>query len=510
MMRVDGHEQKEQINATVLMVAADGPARLKFPGFVSTNSEENMCTVCDKPFSSLVDPHCYDASTFCYRDEHRQLRYKFVAATTTDQDYIDEIATKKGVRSAPVDKLPAWRPALGSPAEFMHMIYLRLASVIHKDILLGGGMFNSSRDMEEAPLKRFDDFLDSLWWPADVGRVRSRLGTGGGRVKADEWRNAMLVYPIALFQAWRVGDAIPDGDAPLPKSRSKVKAKEDHTAELMKKRRKKHAGRQSNTTEMDYEAIEDTGASRNYRDHYLNVLRFCTGARAIVVRKISPNEATRARTFFSEAFSSWALMNCPLTPNFHLATHTDPFVWAFGPGPGWWVFPFERHLGKLGRFKTNGHTGGELEGTMMRSWWKSIYCQDLVAKLQAQPDRTAEDDRTIDLLLAGMRGSGEEHRTRGTLAAHLAAMAQEASNDPSGLISIQHRYCDQDTHYVHRLRRTSKTVARGRHTRRGTLCRPSPVRAQNMAYEAHCERRRATGRDGVVFKNTRVREYQGP
>ncbi|KAJ7728159.1 hypothetical protein DFH07DRAFT_757370 [Mycena maculata] len=302
------------------MVAADGPARLKFSGFVSSNSEENMCTTCKKPFSSLVDADCYDPETFCYRDEHRQLRYKYVAATTSDPEYADEIAAKKGVRAAPVDQIPGWRPALSSPSEIMHMLYLRLASGIHKDILLGGGMFNSGHDMEETPLKRFDDFLESLWWPADVGRVRSRLGTGGGKVKADEWRNAMLVYPVALFQAWRVGDIIPDGDAPLPKKRSKVKAAQEHTAD----------------------------------------------------------DATRARTFLSEAFSSWARMNCLLTPNFHFATHVDLFLWAFGPAYAWWVFPFERHLGRLGRFKTNGHSGGELEATMMRSWWKSIYCQDLV------------------------------------------------------------------------------------------------------------------------------------
>jgi hypothetical protein len=63
MMRVYGHPAKEQINASLLNVAADGPARLKFSGFVSTNSEENMCTVCDKPFSSLVDPSCYDPTS---------------------------------------------------------------------------------------------------------------------------------------------------------------------------------------------------------------------------------------------------------------------------------------------------------------------------------------------------------------------------------------------------------------------------------------------------------------
>ncbi|KAK7021453.1 hypothetical protein R3P38DRAFT_2477221, partial [Favolaschia claudopus] len=92
-----------------------------------------------------------------------------------------------------------------------------------------------------------------------------------GKVKADEWRNTILVYPVALFEAWRIGESLPDEDAPLPKARSKVKAKEAHTAELFKKRRKKHAARQE-IPETYFGAIEDTGASRSYADHYLNVL----------------------------------------------------------------------------------------------------------------------------------------------------------------------------------------------------------------------------------------------
>ncbi|KAJ7741809.1 hypothetical protein DFH07DRAFT_777994 [Mycena maculata] len=426
MMRVYAYAQKEQVNATLLMVAADGPTRLKFSGFVSSNSEVNMCTTCKKPFSSLVDADCDDPET----------------ATTSDPDYADEIAAKKGVRAAPVDKIPGWRPALSSPSEIMHMIYLRLASGIHKDILLGGGMFNSGHNMEETPLQRFDDFLESMWWPADVGRVHSRLGTGGGKVKADEWRNAMLVYPVALFQAWQVGDIIPDGDAPLPKKRSKVKAAQEHTTELMQRRRKKNAARQADTTDVDYVAIEATGASRNYQDHYLNVLRYCTASRIIVTRAISPSDATRGRTFLSEAFSSWARMNCLLTPNFHFTTHTDLFLWAFGPAYAWWVFPFERHLGRLGRFKTNGHSGGELEATMMRSWWKSIYCQDLISTLQNQADRTPEDDLVIELLLKGMKGSGENQRARGTLSAHLAAMAAEAATASTVTLPKQSRSLD--------------------------------------------------------------------
>ncbi|KAF7327023.1 POC1 centriolar protein-like protein A [Mycena kentingensis (nom. inval.)] len=141
-MRVHNHDEKEVVNATPNVVAADGPARLKMGGFVSTNSEEHMCTVCKQPFSALVHPHCFnrDVASGMLRDEGRQLRYKFLAAASRNREYIDEIATRKGVRASTLDEIPGWRPTLGCPPELMHMLYLRLMNVIHKDIILGSGM----------------------------------------------------------------------------------------------------------------------------------------------------------------------------------------------------------------------------------------------------------------------------------------------------------------------------------------------------------------------------------
>jgi hypothetical protein len=52
-----------------------------------------------------------------------------------------------------------------------------------------------------------------------------------------------------------------------------------------------------------------------------------------------------------------------------------------GPCYGWWVYAYERNNGWLGRTKHNGHSGGELEATMMRRWWKVKFIQDLVCPL---------------------------------------------------------------------------------------------------------------------------------
>ena len=50
-------------------------------------------------------------------------------------------------------------------------------SVVHRDILHKGGMFNikSHKKSGLSPIERFDGFLETLWWPGDSGRVKTRV-----------------------------------------------------------------------------------------------------------------------------------------------------------------------------------------------------------------------------------------------------------------------------------------------------------------------------------------------
>ncbi len=43
-----------------------------------------------------------------------------------------------------------------------------------------------------------------------------------------------------------------------------------------------------------------------------------------------------------------------LLPNHHAALHVGFFLLYFGPTRGWWMFPFERLIGRLQKFNTNG------------------------------------------------------------------------------------------------------------------------------------------------------------
>ena len=52
--------------------------------------------------------------------------------------------------------------------------------------------------------------------------------------------------------------------------------------------------------------------------------------------------------------------------------------------------------------------------------------------MQGLPNRTAEDDKAIGVLLQGIKGEGERQRQRGTFLTYLAAMK---NNECDGILS---------------------------------------------------------------------------
>ena len=63
-------------------------------------------------------------------------------------------------------------------------------------------------------------------------------------------------------------------------------------------------------------------------------------------------------------------------PYFHFAMHLDVIFECFGPAYVWCIFAYECTNGLLAKYKHNGHTGGELEVTLMQGWWKVQLIQD--------------------------------------------------------------------------------------------------------------------------------------
>jgi len=145
---VYGLDEKKTIEVVLPFISADTPARICAGGCMSIHSEKHMCYNCDKTFSSLVDPTCFDRSSqfpfghfiyilhavnllpaFNHRDLNSQLKWRFIHGETDDEDIKAHIEEKRGVRKSKFDELAGWHAPLSLPPEAMHLFF-------------GGGMSN--------------------------------------------------------------------------------------------------------------------------------------------------------------------------------------------------------------------------------------------------------------------------------------------------------------------------------------------------------------------------------
>jgi hypothetical protein len=57
---VHGLAEPQTVHATIPLNVSDSPARIKLGGFMSQSAAEFMCYVCEAPFASLTDHHCFE------------------------------------------------------------------------------------------------------------------------------------------------------------------------------------------------------------------------------------------------------------------------------------------------------------------------------------------------------------------------------------------------------------------------------------------------------------------
>jgi hypothetical protein len=200
----------------------------------------------------------------------------------------------------------------------------------------------------------------------------------------------------------------------------------------------------------ELEHIKTVKMDRSLRRHYEAVVQFTAAIRIITSHTISPNEVKRGCQTLENAIQSWARMNCHLVPYFHYAVHLEPQFLKHGPGPNWWTFPYERNNGFLGRFNHNGHSGGEMEATMMRGWWKTTMIQDLVGistylfdvlcltiyqitRLESIENPGFEDLDALELLKSCLQGGTSERK--GTLQNYIARVQTE--RNPSLYLALR-------------------------------------------------------------------------
>ncbi|KAI5827021.1 hypothetical protein K523DRAFT_310242 [Schizophyllum commune Tattone D] len=396
----------EYFHASILNDNSDLPASRKTSAIAGCTSIFFMCPNCPATFYSLTSATCFDRSTFVLRDPWRYLKYSF-RYKELGPDFEEEIFTRRGIRHAVTHELPNWMPGITGVIDFMHCVYLCMVKHLCKDILLKTGMIDAKASA------KLEEVYEKLIWPPSVSRMPPSISRGAGSIKADNWKTQIIILYVALFDAWQVDGKIPDGDAPLPAANSNQAKALDAQQRLVWKRMKAaYRLEHPDADEAAGPSLADARMDRSYRKHYDTILQFSAALRILSSHKISPNDVKRGCSFLSRAVQAWARMHCHLTPYFHLAMHFEAQFYRFGPCTGWWTYPYERNNGFLGRFNTNGHSGGELECTMIRGWWKTLFIQDLITFLESLPaPRAREDTESIKLLKDCLRGGTSERQS---------------------------------------------------------------------------------------------------
>ncbi|KAL1698081.1 hypothetical protein EV121DRAFT_218728 [Schizophyllum commune] len=396
----------EYFHASILNDNSDLPASRKTSALAGCTSIFFMCPNCPATFYSLTNAACFDRSMFVLRDPWRYLKYSF-RYKELGADYEEEIFARRGVRHSVTHELPNWMPGITGVIDFMHCVYLCMVKHLCKDILLKTGMIDAKAS------SKMEEFYKMLTWPPSISRMPPSISRGAGSIKADNWKTQILVLYVALFVAWQVDGEIPDGEAPPPPANTnQAKALEAQQRLVWKRMKAAYRLEHPDADEAAGPSLADARMDRSYRKHFDAVLQFSTAIRILSSHKISPNDVKRGCSFLSRAVQAWARMHCHLTPYFHLAMHFEAQFYRFGPCTGWWTYPYERNNGFLGRFNTNGHSGGELECTMMRGWWKTTKIQELLTNLQRLPaPRAREDSESIDILKDCLQGGTSERQS---------------------------------------------------------------------------------------------------
>jgi hypothetical protein len=171
-------------------------------------------------------------------------------------------------------------------------------------------------------LKRIHEFLSETTRPSWHTPPPSNLGEAShGSLKADELRSSIeFDVPAALAQIW------------------------DHDTQQSK---------------------EDKGVRRQKKLFHATML-LATAIRWATSYLTSELHAAQYMICMTAYLNTLKELypNFPWRPNHHTALHIGPFLLLFGPMHGWWMFVFERVIGKLQKISTN-YKLGELGITIL-------------------------------------------------------------------------------------------------------------------------------------------------
>ncbi|TFK48588.1 hypothetical protein OE88DRAFT_1634697 [Heliocybe sulcata] len=112
-------------------------------------------------------------------------------------------------------------------------------------------------------------------------------------------------------------------------------------------------------------------------------LLFClaTSLKLLLGRSLDDASLTRSLELLREYLLKYREVygEGAMKPNHHWVVHTPDQVCDFGPVYCFWLFLVERLNKTLKDYNMNNHSGGELEITLMRMFYREVHIRDMVS-----------------------------------------------------------------------------------------------------------------------------------
>ncbi|KLO05295.1 hypothetical protein SCHPADRAFT_883935 [Schizopora paradoxa] len=368
----------------IAALVADTPAAKKCSGLISTAGKYNMCNVCNITNDQINE---LDMTKPCWepRNLEKTIRDAKAWRDEVGKELRKSLVKKNGVRWSPFFRLPYWNPHKCVVIDGMHNLLIGLVQYHCRTVL---GIDEADEEDEAKPLKT-----------AALNKARERLQSGKMSANYTSFDSVLTIGLkqegiTARRKAAAAGATQSDGEARAPKKATREEGSFDSgrtvptlswdEIEMVQKsiqdtqRPRWHKGPPSNFGEKAHgklkadqwrSAIEfDVPVAlskllNNGQQAHAKLFR-STMLLAIAIRyatshKMSERRIERYTHHMLEYLKSIREINpsVRLRPNHHNALHIGEHLRLFGPMHGWWMFVFERVIGKLQQTNINNRNG---------------------------------------------------------------------------------------------------------------------------------------------------------
>ncbi|KAF8837311.1 hypothetical protein BDN67DRAFT_991807 [Paxillus ammoniavirescens] len=309
------------------MTTSDVPASRKLNAKAGHSHKVHTCDQCFVTLEEVNLPSGYDIQNFRLREDFSQLGHAYQSKHATTATARKKIVDEFGVRWSVLNEIPGYCPVLCSPTDPVHNLF-GIVGHFHNEILVPGHFLN------KVAWRKFQDNINAIIWPSQIGRLPTNLGENHSLQKADQWRRFSAIMPVILWMSWRDENDNICTDSPAVPPNAKTPPDIDRRLNKM----------------------------------FELVLFLSTATRLLTSHSISMYDVDRGQQLLQQYCRTALTMRIHLVINHHLSMHYAPFFKNFGPVYAWWLFAFERFNGLLEQVNLNGHAGGIMELTLMRNW----------------------------------------------------------------------------------------------------------------------------------------------